>query len=598
MPIIGERAIKDKNKNYSSKLSGLASEFRNLASNMLHEQGIDIFQESSKIMLNNVTNDTMKNFFVENSYDPAGFSSAEELNDHIEMMEEQYKNDREAVMEYAAMSSMNPVIGMTFPIHKNILMNCIFDKGAIPKAVAKAPKFTESVETRYLVSADGKKKIDIFKSQRQIKDIMDSSNPIVDVTIDSFPFNGTGKSGTDKIINAFSSFDDTIDNLDIGTCISKVTLTITKDEGGTEDADFNVNIRFVPSYGEYDRTFIEPVIGSDGKELVVLSGTMKDNAISIQPIKLATNVVLKSVVVSARKDPSNGRLNTPTVKWDVKTDIIEIGNANPINVPISPEEVKDISALYQINQLDKVMSLINTVLENYKDDTIKEGLDRSFNYMAPDQKVEGEFDFAPRGGYLSDHIDWREHTFMDALDTYVTDLLTVLNDQNVTITVFGRPDLIRKISPTEYTYSAPSSIGPVELEFSKTVVTSDRRVYNFISSQKLQGNYNPATGETTQNNQLIIILNPRNTDRFIYRIYDYQMYVSNEIRNNALYTLPAVHAFERFKFCEYQPVQGRINILNPTGIRNASYADGGTDAEVYTERTVVGTASNRLTSLN
>ena len=46
------------------------------------------------------------------------------------------------------------------------------------------------------------------------------------------------------------------------------------------------------------------------------------------------------------------------------------------------------------------------------------------------------------------------------------------------------------------------------------------------------------------------------------------MYVSNEIRNITNYALPSIHAFERFKFVEYQPVQGRVKILNPTGMRN------------------------------
>jgi hypothetical protein len=136
-------------------------------------------------------------------------------------------------------------------------------------------------------------------------------------------------------------------------------------------------------------------------------------------------------------------------------------------------------------------------------------------------------------------------------------LFQVLNDPNMTISVFGSPVLVRKITPTEYTYQTPSNIGPVELDFVKTVVTSDKRVYQFISTDKLRGNPN-----------LIIVLCPRNTDRIIYRIYDYQLYVSNEIRNMANPALPAIHAFERWKFVEYQPVQGRIKILNPTGLTN------------------------------
>ena len=35
-------------------------------------------------------------------------------------------------------------------------------------------------------------------------------------------------------------------------------------------------------------------------------------------------------------------------------------------------------------------------------------------------------------------------------------------------------------------------------------------------------------------------------------------------------SLPAIHAFERWVMKSYQPVQGRLRILNPTGLRNYS----------------------------
>ena len=67
--------------------------------------------------------------------------------------------------------------------------------------------------------------------------------------------------------------------------------------------------------------------------------------------------------------------------------------------------------------------------------------------------------------------------------------------------------------------------------------------------------------------ELIVIMTPTgNSNRITYRIYDYQMYIANEIRNSNNPALPAITAFERWKPVEYQPVQGRINILNPSGI--------------------------------
>lgn len=538
MPVIGNRKSLDLGKGYlNDPISTFAASFRDMAQNILTESGTDIFSEPSKVMMVGSANDTMRNFFVEESADRKAMT-AQEYDDHIEMMNEQYLNDRQAVLEYAAIGQYNPVIGMTFPLHKNILMNNIFDKGAIPKVVAREPKFTITMETRYLVTPEGEK-IDMFRDQMKMTDAIEATAPFKEVEL-NLP-----EQGTTDILTAIDA--SSLDNLSIETSISAVKV---------DEKWYPVDLQFTPSYGEFDRSLIESVrVKVDETPTYkedVISATMHNNR--VQVVALKGNVT--AVKLRARKDTSNGLLQTCSVEWSAKTDIVEIPSAIPINTAISPDEVKDIGALYQVNQLSKIMSMFKTVMENYKDDKIKRELDRSFATMPETDKIEANFDFAPREGYALDHVEWRHKTFFDALDTHVTELLQVLNDPNMTVSIFGRPDLIRKITPTEYTYQTPSSIGPVELDFVKTVVTSDKRSYHFVSSQKLKGS-----------NELIIILCPRNTDRIIYRIYDYQMYVSNEIRNASLHTLPSIHAYERFKMLSYQPVQARINILNPTGLK-------------------------------
>jgi hypothetical protein len=64
----------------------------------------------------------------------------------------------------------------------------------------------------------------------------------------------------------------------------------------------------------------------------------------------------------------------------------------------------------------------------------------------------------------------------------------------------------------------------------------------------------------------MIVLNPQNSERICIRIYDYQLYVSNEIRNIQNPALPAIHCFERFLVKDYMPVMGKVKILNPTGL--------------------------------
>ena len=460
---------------------------------------------------------------------------------------------------------------MTFPLHKNLLMNTVFDK-ALPKTVTQSPIWTMTMETRLLVTPEGEE-IDIWKEQNKIYDAMESVAPFKHVAI-KLP-----ESESVDILRDVFKATARHDALAIDTHIDAVAVETWVEAGGVELSEdlktetpvtdakkaltwVPVNVKFSPAYGEYNRTFTQKLrlpVSEDGTEEtttvvdVILTGYMKDNKFGI----FAGNDTVKGVRMAAKIDTSSAMVKTCQVKWKADVTSEEMPNANPINVTLSPEEVKDVAALYNINQATKVMSIIQAVLGNYRDDRIHNYLDGSFVRLPDEARLSSAFDFAPREGYYSDHIDWREKTFMDYLDTCATSMLQVLNDPNMTISVIGRADLIRKITPTTgyTTTTTPTNVGPIQLDYCKTVVTTENRVYQFISSDKLRGNDN-----------LIILLKPRNTNRILYQVVDYQFYLSNEIRNAENYALPAIHSFDRFKIQEYQPVQGRVKILNPTGL--------------------------------
>lgn len=584
--VVGNRrSTADLGRGYNhDPLYKYAAAFNECVTDILNENGVDLYTEPGKAMMYAGPKESLKRFFMEGTdidneemikaTDPESFEDVVEENAFA--LGELFENDVDAVRgvvnEYASLNSFNPVIGMTFPLHKNILMNNIFDKGAIPKVVAREPKFTITMETRYLVTPDGEE-IDMFKDQYKMTAAIDATAPFVPIEL-ALP-----EVETTDILAQLGATD--IDNVSIESHISAIKTTvylkagdINPETGVAADADGEVEVwlpvkfRFVPAYGEYDRTMTEPVRiktrdADNPDEYIVkedvLMGYTKKNKYTITSAK----GVVTDVRLSAQLDTSTAMLRTCSVRWDARTDIVEIPNAIPINTPISPEEVKDVAALYNTNQLTKIMSMIKLVLGNYKDDKIRQHLDESFIRMPEDQKVSTTFDFVPeRAGYAFSHVTWRKETFMDFLDHVVTIMLQVLNDPNMTVSIFGSPELVRMVSPTEYTYQTPSNIGPVQLDYTRTVVTSDKRVYQFIGADKLRGTTN-----------FIIILCPRNSERIIYRIYDYQLYVSNEIRNVQNYALPAIHAFERWKFVEYQPVQGRVQILHPAGLTNIAPND-------------------------
>ena len=580
MAIIGERRRKTVASGYETDpLFTYASEVSNLMSNIRLESGntIDCFKDARDIVMNESANATMRNFFVENSYDPTGMTERE-IEDHILTMEAQYENDCEAIMEHVGPAEMNPVVGMTFPLHKNILMNMVFDKGAIQKVVAVQPKFTLTMETRILVDTEGNE-IDMFTEQHKMTAAIDKTAAVTEFDI-TLPL-----TDEQEIVHTYLGGLAGADELSIETKVCAVLVKdvyyevgdILPDEvtgyveidgtgkiaetAGTHDTWYRVEMRFVPGYQGFERTFMQPVKIAhkalvDGAVQVVetadiISGSMEKNRLNI--VALRGNIT--DVRVSSKLDTSNARQTTCSVKWKAKTDIVEIPEAIPMNTTINPESVKDISAMYNVNQVTKIMSLFKTAMGNYKDDKIHQFLNDSYKRLGERSRNYTTYNFAPRAGYSGDHIEWRRNTFMEHLDRHVLKLTYALNDPNMVVTIFGNPDIINRITPVEYSYQTPGQIGPMELDYQKTVVTSHKRVYQFISSDKMRNT-----------DELLIILCPRGTERITYRIYDYQMYISNEIRNANNPALPAIHTFERWKMVEYQPVQGRINILNPSGL--------------------------------
>lgn len=573
--IIGEAPRKTSDNYKSDPMHSYVESFVQLAEGILNESATDIYAEPSRAFMMKGANEALKQFFVENSYDPAGMTP-DEIEDHIATMEQQYDNDRRAILEHVAGSYMNPMIGISIPMHKFILMNMVFDKGSIPKFVARSPKFTISMEYRILVDTEGNE-LDFFYDQNLMTDAIEKTAAETEFELPALPFTDDneivhtylgGLAGADhlSIATRVSAFKITDQYFEIGDILPDPETGYIEPDGevataaGVREVWVRCNYPFTPVYGEVERGLMANVSyeykvndgGVKVKKITdLISGTMHNDRLNVQVLK--GNI--KGIRVTSRLDTSNARLTTCSVRWKEKTDIVEIEPAIPIDVTISPEETKDIAALYNVNQVTKLMSMIKTVLGNYKDDLIRRKLDYSYKTMDTRSKTYSEFDYAPREGYHGDHVEWRQKTFFDFFDTQMTKLYQVLNDPNMTVSVFGDPDLVRKITPVSYSYQTPSAIGPVQLDFTKTVVTSDNRVYNFIGSDKLRGS-----------TEFIVILCPKGTDRIIYRIYDYQMYISNEIRNADNPALPNIHAFERWKFVEYQPVQGRINILHPTGL--------------------------------
>lgn len=571
MPIAGTRQKPNVGQSYrKDPMYKYAQALCNTQKNILTEANVDLFNDPKMVYSSNkpLAKETMRNFFVENSYDlnDPMFKDPLDAQDYIKCMNEQFENDVEAIYEHTAPAEWNPAVGMTLPMHKNIMMNMIFDKGAIQKVTAVSPKFTETMEIRLLRTPDGKE-IDMFLDQNKLTEAIDATVPVKTFELD-LPSTGDA----DIIGELGGGAQDSLDIIE--TYVSAVLVKdvlikegemLPNDEGYLENGDiatvdtttdvwYRTQIRMEPNFGGYERAVVYPLniiyTGKDGEEKeakMSITATLDKGVVTVSD----AFGTCKKVRLNARLDTSNAMVNPCSATWKAISTLIEIGTSVPLNTTVSPQELKDVAAMYDVNQVTKYMSLFKTLLANYKDDHVLMNLNKSWKTMDARSKAECIYDFQPRQGYALDHPEWRHKTFLDKLDRLVSKMLQVLNDTNMTVTIFGDPDTIRRIGPTEYQYKAPDAIGQVELDYTKGVITSDKRTYHFMGSDKLRGS-----------NDLIVILCPHNSNRIIYRIYDYQMYVSNEIRNIINPALPAINAFERWRFFEYQPVQGKVHLKN------------------------------------
>lgn len=558
--------------------------FTEAANDILTVENFDLFAEPSRAIRSTGAKEALKEFFCNNFVDDNNnYLSAEELEDLHEDVENMFENDINAIQENAYMSQYAPMVGMALPIHKLILMNNAFSQGnVVQKVVAVQPNFTISMERRILVTPEGEE-IDMFLEQNRIADAIEATAPTKEFELAVPQMEGAtdilgllGGTATDELSSVTHISGIYVENVyiaegdrlpDENGWITNKGAFATAADAGLKNVWFHVNIPFTPSYGgpnRNERVLNQPVTIKYKKDADGTVEVLKDTLFgSMNNSKIAINTMagkISKVKVAAKLNTSNAQLDAVSVKWRVDSDYVEIPEATPINTTVSPEEVKDIAAMYDANQVTKIMSMTKTVLSEKKDKNMKDFFDASYETLDERTSFYGTFDFAVPEGYALDWVTFRQATFMDYLDDYATKMLQVLNDPNMTISIVGDPRIVRKLTPKDYVYQAPANIGPVTLDYTQTIVNaSDKRVYNFVGSDKYRNT-----------NQLMIILNPRNTERIVYRLYDYQMYISNEIRNSSNPSLPAIHAFERFLMKSYQPVQGRIDILNSSGMRGVT----------------------------
>ena len=275
MPSVGTRRNPNMGNFTKNPMYAYASAFCEAQQNIMNESSIDYNAEPVRALAFKGNVDQLKHFYLENSVIGTEKDlGVEKYQDELDMMSEVFVNDVQAVRENAVtgMAAFNPMIGLSLPMHKYLMLNCVFAQ-AVPRFVAKAPAWTETMETRFMITPDGRK-IDIANQQNEIFDAWKSTNRPVEVAI-TLP-----EAESVDILDEYFHVSRLSHNLSVATHISAVAIedyaktgdtviTINATTGAlteskaTEDGVALVwkpwKAEFTPGYGEYNRVLVKPV---------------------------------------------------------------------------------------------------------------------------------------------------------------------------------------------------------------------------------------------------------------------------------------------------------------------------------------------------
>ena len=139
--IVGTRETRQMGNSYSKHpLYAYAKALKECNDSIINESGFSVFEEPNRVYRGAASQEAMRRFYLENCYDENDPTlTVEDKEEIVQSYRELFQNDIEAMNEHAVLPEYNPIVGMALPIHKLILMNMVFDKGAIQKVTAVAP---------------------------------------------------------------------------------------------------------------------------------------------------------------------------------------------------------------------------------------------------------------------------------------------------------------------------------------------------------------------------------------------------------------------------------------------------------------------------
>lgn len=586
------------------KLSASKSAFRDLLQNAqqtFHEDGINILGEGIADVISD--EDTF------NRYRDVMLEGCEA--DDAEQISQIIDNSRWDIINEST-TGITPISSLAVPAIRALWPRLAL-KNAIPTEVVKAPKFSLSYIIPYL-KVNGKK----YQLPRGIVgDDSDATNNTW--AMGQHVWNGdisvTKTTGTDsaRVPGGFDLLRDGsgnllvwnpsgrtdgigsvtarpgFDHIDPDFWVSKIKTKAgyaNKTTGAFTTEDKSSDTDFVAIPAQELKVYVRCELrGSLNYELnkvipVVVSGTtynvVFNDAISGKvdfeecKLRLASFAgVIDSVNVEGRLTFENNE-RTESVIFEIETKDVTIGTGIHIDAPLPNEFLSDVSVLYSIDGVAKVIDIMTQTVALRLDNEIRQYIINGYQRQTDRSGAElfhGFFNCRPDDRYNGTPKDWREQ-----IKVTIDFMANILKQRNYfqggKFVIVCNPVDAALIPNTSWSFTgAASERSGIEVDYDIGAISGSQR-YEVISSQLMPAGV------------MYILYVSSQDEQMTYKYYPYSFLVTRDMRNADQVLIPNITMCKRHKLEYFHDAMIKITIANNNGATSwQSFNDGSTAAD-------------------
>lgn len=451
------------------------------------------------------------------------------------------ENSRKAILSESSVASLNPVVGLTFPLLKRFWVECEY-KDFIPTEVATTPAFNLAIKKEYIQDANGKKHYlpdALFENLPEIMAAVRQELSKDTITVPNFEY--------DLITQAGGSIKQE-DSISRDFYISSVIIKVPNDTA-EEEVEVKTRIPVTAPTNSFQKLVVANGKGTKEKDVVkdFLSGSL-----DFETGKL--NVACSQGKITGIKVTgylsSENHLRTASTGWDPDIKQFMIPDGIHLATGLTEERLKDESVLFHIDATADAISTMTEVLKQLKDISIRDFLGKSKDRIKNTKYYKSAvFDCIHPDSYNQGPIEWRKQVLKETLDRLALNMKYILKNKNCYFAVMGNPMDIKLLDNINWIYGQDTEVGGTKLDYNIGLYNDQHRFYVVSSERATQGS-------------IQILLIPTTDEIITYKHFEYQFIISNQYRHASNVRVPSVMASDRSLTDEVTPVQGEIFVMN------------------------------------